>query len=239
MSRRWIGPVVALWMLGWCAPRELAAGDGRFSVIVKGNLITRTELFTAPNSVDPIAREQSFELTDFAGAGIEVVYEIPTLNLAVGLGADYLRAVQPAPVRVLPSRIEVPIDDGYEAIPVEATGYFILPFSGESFRMFIGGGIGVYFGRRVYSIAGTEAETLDRSRGMGIHVLGGVAYRFTNRFFVQAEMKFRDLQFRTTNRFGVARIPFGTTSVQVGQEPFESRVQTDGILFQIGLGVTL
>ena len=73
---------------------------------------------------------------------------------------------------------------------------------------------------------------------MGIHVLGGLSYRITDRLFLQSEMKFRDLQFRTTNRFTVARIPFGSTSVQVGQEPFESRVQTDGILFQLGLGVT-
>lgn len=238
MSRRRIGSLVVCCALWCCATADLTAGDGRLSVIFKGNLITRTELFTAPNSVDPIAREQSFELTDFAGAGIEVVYTFPSLHLAVGLGIDYLRAVQPAPVRVLPSGIELPIDDGYEAIPVEATGYFVLPFSGNAFQVFIGGGVGVYFGRRAYSIAGMEAETLDRSRGMGIHVLGGLSYRITDRFFVQGEMKFRDLQFRTTNRFSVPRIPFGSTTVQVGQEPFESRVQTDGILFQLGLGVT-
>jgi hypothetical protein len=98
--------------------------------------------------------------------------------------------------------------------------------------------VGVYFGRRIYSVAGVEAETMDRSRGMGIHVLGGLSYKITEWLFLHGEMKFRDLQFRTTNRFATARIPFGSSLVQVGTDPFESRVQTDGILFQLGLGVT-
>lgn len=227
---------VGVWML--FLVREVSpAQEKNFTLQVRGNLTTRTELFLNPNAADPLARSQSVELTNFYGSGIELKYQFPGWNLAVALSADYIRASQSRPLRVS-FRTEVPGEDGYEAIPVELTGYFIIPASGPTVRIFMGGGCGAYFGRRHYSIAGVDAPVTDSRPGLGIHVLGGVSYYFMNSLSLTAEMKFRDLQFRSTNAFEVSSIPYQNFFINVSKTPFESTVQTDGVVFQLGLGLS-
>jgi len=227
---------VALWML--FLMREVSpAQEKNFTLQLRGNLTTRTELFLNPNAADPLARSQSVELTNFYGSGIELKYQFSGWNLAVALSADYLRVSQSRPLRVS-FRTEVPGEDGYEAIPVELTGYFIIPASGPTLRIFMGGGCGVYFGRRHYSIAGVDAPVTDSRPGFGIHVLGGVSYYFMNSLSLTAEMKFRDLQFHSTNAFEVSSIPYQNFLINVSKTPFESSVQTDGVVFQLGVGLS-
>jgi hypothetical protein len=121
---------------------------------------------------------------------------------------------------------------------VEATAYFLIPVSGPIFGVYMGGGVGLYTGRRIYSIAGVDAGTTDYGQGFGIHVLGGFSFQFNNWFSLNAEMKFRDLQFNTTNAFSVSRIRYQSATVNVSQTPFESQVHTDGIVFQLGAAIS-
>jgi hypothetical protein len=214
------------------------AQERNLTVLVKGNLTTRTSLFLNPNSPDPVARVQAFDLVDFFGSGLEIKYLLPRSNIAFSISADYLRFKEPRPIRVS-FRTDVPTEDGYVAIPVELTGYFVIPASGQTVKVFIGAGGGVYFGRRQYSVAGVETEVTDTRPGFGIHVLGGVSYHFTSWLALVGEMKFRDLQFRSTNAFRVSQIPYQGALITVSQTPFESSVQTDGIVFQLGIGVRL
>jgi hypothetical protein len=219
---------------GWSC---LQAQERNLTVLIKGNLTTRTSLFLNPNAPDPDTRAQALELTDFLGSGIEIKYLFPRSNLAVSVSAEYLRFRESNPIHVS-FQSEVPAEDGYIAVPVELTGYFIIPASGQTVKMFIGGGGGVYFGRRQYTLAGAEAALTGTRPGFGIHVLGGVSYHFTDRLSLVGEMKFRDLQFRSTNAFQVSRVLYQGSLFPLSQTPFESSVQTDGIVFQLGVGVS-
>ena len=131
----------------------------------------------------------------------------------------------------------IPIEDGYTAVPVELTGYFIIPLSGEYFGVFMGGGAGMYFGSRRYVLAGVEAASVQNTPGFAIHVLGGISYRFLNSFRGIFEMKFRDLQFQSVNQFPTRVIRYQDTVINVSTAPFNSRVETDGIIFQIGIAL--
>ncbi len=213
----------------------LQAQERPFTIVVKGNLSTQSEIFLNPTSPDPVARAQSILVEDFPGVSVELQYHLPGMNIALGLSADRISVRTSQPITVS-FREQVPAEDGYIAFPVELTGYFIIPASGEMFKIFMGGGFGVYPGTRKYSIAGVEAGALDNSPGYGIHVLGGLSVHLTGWFSLVAEMKFRDLQFRSTNAFAVSHIPYGSTTVNVSQTPFASTIHTDGIVFQIGAG---
>jgi hypothetical protein len=217
------------------AASVLRAQERPFTVMVKGNLSTQSEIFLNPASPDPVARAQSTLVQDFLGFSVEVLYHFPGTNVALGVSADRISARTSQPITVS-FREQVPAEDGYTAIPVDLTGYFIIPASGEMFKVFMGGGFGVYFGTRKYSIAGVEAGSLNASPGYGIHVLGGLSVHFTSWFSLVAEMKFRDLQFRSTNAFTVSRITYGSTNINVSQTPFASSIHTNGIVFQIGAG---
>ncbi len=234
-SRTLFRVAVLVGLAGSCS--LLQAQERNLTFLVKGNLTTRTSLFLNPNSPDPVARAQALDLTDFFGSGVEIKYLIPSTSLAFSISADYLRFKESTQIPVS-FRPTVPVEDGYVAIPVDVTGYFIIPASGQTVKVFIGGGVGIYFGRRQYALAGVEAPVTETRPGFGIHVLAGVEYRFTDWFSLVSEMKFRDLQFHSTNSFPVSQIPYQGSSIPVSRAPFESSVQTDGIVFQLGAGVS-
>jgi hypothetical protein len=210
------------------------AGDHRFTVLLKGNLTTSSQLFLNPDAADIIAQTQSLALTDFFGIGAEVKYRLPETNIALGISADYIRARATSSILAFPRR-SIPTEDGYTVIPVEFTGYFIIPFSGETFGVYMGGGGGFYFGYRRYRLGDTEAPVVSKKPGFGIHVLGGVSVRFWGPLEADFEMKFRDLQFESENAFPSSPVRYNGTVINVSTKPFKSRTQTDGIVFQLAL----
>jgi hypothetical protein len=208
------------------------AQERSFSIAIKGSLTTASRVFTSPNSPDEFQRSQFFSLEDFFGYGVEIRYQLPETNLAFGLSADFVRTSIGHSLS-LSTSTSVPIQDGYSAIPVELTGYFIIPVSGQTFGVFMGGGVGGYFGRRLYKLGDTEAPTTAYGHGFGIHVLGGLSYRFAEWFSLNGEMKFRDLQFQTTNQFSASTSFYRGMAIPVSRAPFDARIHTDGVMFQI------
>ena len=212
----------------------LRAGDGPFSIILKGNLTTSSLIYLTPDAIDPVARGNTFDLTGAFGYGAEIRFRIPETSLALGFSTDYIRSRGTSSL----NGTTLPVEDGYTAIPVELTGYFIIPLSGEYFGVFMGGGAGMYFGSRTYSLAGVEAVTVQNTPGFAIHVLGGISYRFLNSFQGIFEMKFRDLQFESVDAFNTRVIRYQDTVINVSTQPFKSRIETDGIIFQLGIAYT-
>jgi hypothetical protein len=207
------------------------AQEKNFSVAIKGSLTTGSQIFPHPNSRDEFERAEFSPVKDILGYGLEVRYRFPESDLAIALSADYLRKVNTTSRKV--SNIVVPEEDGYRVLPVELTGYFLIPISGEKIGVYMGGGVGTYFGRRIYRFANVEAKTTDAGNGFGIHVLSGLSWRFNHFFSINAEMKFRDLQFHSTNQFDSKQIVYGRSLLNVPQVG-ESRIHTDGMIFQIG-----
>jgi hypothetical protein len=232
------GWLAAFFCLVVIAAPSSKAGGGRFSVLLKGNLTTSSQLFLNPDAADLVAQTQSLALTDFFGIGAEAKYRLAEMNIAFGLSVDYIRARATSAIVAYP-RNSIPTEDGYTVIPVEATGYFIIPFSGETFGVYMGGGAGMYFGYRSYRLGNTDAQTVDRKPGFGIHVLGGFSYRVWGPLEAVFEMKFRDLQFESVNAFTASPVRYNNTVVNVSTKPFKSRIQTDGIVFQLALAFSI
>ena len=72
--------------------------------------------------------------------------------------------------------------------------------------------------------------------GGGIHVLAGANYILTDRISLLAEMKFRDAKFESSTRFPTDQIRYQGLLIPVSSVPSQVRVQTDGIVFQVGVG---
>jgi len=216
------------------AAMPVAAQDAAWTLVAKGNLTTSSQIYDSPNSPDPFRRSAFLDVTDFFGYGVELKYQIPETHVAVGISLERVRARLERPL-FESSGPYIPIEDGYTAVPIELTGYFIIPASGTTFGVFMGGGLGVYLGQRNYSWAGTPSELVDSKPGFGIHVLAGVSARFAGTFSLIGEMKFRDLQFQSTNRFSASTIDYQGTQVHLPTGSLDSNVHTDGITFQIGL----
>jgi hypothetical protein len=209
------------------------AQERAFSVVVKGNLSTAGHVFLNPHATDPVARSQATSVTDFFGYGIEVRYHVPGSLLAIGLSTDRIACMQTSDVRLGAGRT-VPEEEGYVVIPVELTGYFLIPITDGPFGVYMGGGVGVYYGERRYALAGASAASTASTPGFGIHVLGGMHYRFTEVFSLSMELKFRDAQFEGTNAFAAPSARYGATVVTLPGKPFDSSIHTDGMVLQLG-----
>lgn len=214
-----------------CAAR---AQDGAVSVVVWGSWTTDGQIFPDPDATGPLSRSQSYPVSDVPGLGAEIRYRFPASSIMVGLGAGVVESVENRSQPLSSGRV-LPIEDGLRAVPVELSGYFILPFSGQDVRVYMGGGAGAYFGRRISRFAGVDAPVVDSHPGFGIHVAAGIGWRFVDRFVLLGEMKFRDLQFSSTNAFQTDRTQYLGTLVNLGTRPFSSTVHVDGIVFQLGL----
>jgi hypothetical protein len=219
-----------LWSAG------IRAQDRTLALIARGHFTTGSELFPASDSPDPVERARSYPIDGILGGGLEVRYFPPGTSLAFGLSADYLRADSDVRISGIPA--SVPAEDGFRVIPVELTGYFLLPLSSTSFGVYMGGGLGAYFGRRIFRIADVEARPLDGGNGFGIHVLGGVQMQLSGALSLLAEMKFRDVQFQSTTAFPVASVSYRGIPVTLDRARMSSTVHVDGIVFQIGTAFT-
>lgn len=238
MKRRAVVAVLVMSTL-LCVAREPGRAQERtFSVFLKGNLTTTGRLFPNPEATDPLARAQSYGFADFFGYGFEVQYHIAGTTLSLGVSADVIRSAQSRTIIAVAQRV-VPAEDGFRIFPVEFTGYFRIPITEGSFGVFMGGGVGVYFGERQYSLAGLDAPALSNTPGYGIHVLGGVQYRLTDRLSLSTELKFRDAHFESTNTFTQPQVRYGDIIVNLPQKPFLSSIHTDGMVVQLGAAFSL
>jgi opacity protein-like surface antigen len=212
-------------------------GGGRFSIAAYGAITTSSKLFEHPNARDELIRGLYTPIDPVYGAGIDARTDIPAFGLRFGLGADVLtRTVSSSAPYTSPP---VPIEDGYVAVPVELTAYFSIPVGGEKVDFYLGGGGGVYFGERRYTYAGVRAVTIDRNIQPGIHVLTGVEYALGDALALRSELKFRNVQLETTQRFPVTSTIYEGVTIPLPQDPFTSRVQIDGMNVSLGIVVRL
>lgn len=233
MTGRVAAVTLALLFLGAFTAPTLRGEEKSFMIILKGSLTTSSQIYTNPDAPSPIDRSQFVPLKDSFGYGVELNYRIPETNIAVSLSADYVDASTTTSILKI-----VPVKDGYTVIPVELTGYFIIPLSGPTFGIFMGGGAGLYFGERRYQVGGVDAPSMSSTPGFGIHVLGGMSYRFNEWFSLIGEMKFRDVQFSSKNSFGVSDIRYQGILVHPA-DPGNANIHTDGIVFQLGAAFNL
>ncbi len=200
---------------------------------IRGTLTTGSQVFVNPESPDQFQRSDFLEISNAFGYGAELRYYLPETNIAIGFGVEYMRTTTSTRFLTTAGR-GVPAEDGYRVIPIELTGYFIIPVSGPTFSIYMGGGAGGYFGRRIYRVDGIEAGPVDEGSGYGIHVLAGLSFALNDWFVLSMDMKFRDLQFTARNQFSDPN----AAPVPLPVEPFPSRVHTDGIVFQLGTGIS-
>jgi len=220
MQRKWISSLAlhsAIFILIVRAQAQYDQGVSRLSILVNGSYTTSAKLFPSPDAPDEDARSQYLALNGIFGIGASVQYHLPGYNVTFGVSAEYMEKIaENSPLSHL--------REGFRFSPIELTTYLQIPIRNERIRLFMGGGVGFYFGWRIYG----QSESIPVSKAYGIHVVGGMDYFLTEHFFLRGEMKFRDPQFDTTNR-----------SPGYGAYPIHGRINIDGITFNLYGGFAL
>jgi len=208
--------------------------DHDYDLTLIGSLTTSSKLFHHPNDPDEFIRSQFLPLDNVFSIGIDLRRRLEPIDVQIGLSVEYLSKTESFNVPISGSRF-VPARDGYVAIPIELSGYFFIPVGDENFRFYMGGGGGVYLGNRRYNYAGVVAQIVERNVGYGIHILSGVRYALTSMISIRSELKFRNVQFETVNKFTQSSITYLGSTIYLDQEPLPSRISIDGMTVNAGL----
>ena len=120
----------------------------------------------------------------------------------MGFSTEKISAVETIPVYFSRfDNLRVPYDEGFDLLAFELSGYYVVPISSEHWKFYLGGGFGTYDGKRSFSVAHVNAETVSSKSYIGIHVLTGVDYQIHSRLGLRFEIKFRDPHFDVTSKF--------------------------------------
>jgi hypothetical protein len=207
------------------------------SVSVKGIYTTTSRLFPNPEGVDEIARGRYNELDHIFGYGLDIRYGIPRYGFTLGITAEHHRKSGDFFTRyeIEDETYFLPTVDGYSIIPIELTGYFLIPISSDRFQFYIGGGAGIYLGEREYGIADVRSESLGTSVFTSIHVLSGIDYYFHPLIGIRFETKFRDPDIDMKNRFTQTTVGYAGEEFELPSGDVPSRINVDGLVLTLGL----
>jgi hypothetical protein len=213
--------------------------EKRFSISLYGTYISSAELQNNPRSIDPIERNASADLNGGYGYGAELNYEPPLLDLGLifYLSSEYLRSRTNELVMRLTNgenSAAVRINENYSVIPVEAGIKWYLPVSTDNFKIFIGGGGGVYFGDRTRTLFDLTSYNISKQAGFSLNILSGFEYYIARNLSASFELKFREASFETESAYNTNIISINGTQYGIAS-PFYTKFIIDGVRLSAGL----
>ncbi|HWP81676.1 MAG TPA: hypothetical protein VNN76_03370 [Bacteroidota bacterium] len=234
---RWVWIIA----LGVCVgERTLAQWETlKLSLVLRGSYTTTSKVFYNPDSPSPTLRAQHLPLEDIYGYGFELRIQRPEDSYFLAITVDFLsKSLNQDQFIALtnPPRF-LPVMEGIRSIPVELSLRTYVPLGSENFHLFMGGGIGMYFAERVLRVVDADAKPQRSSVGYGIHVESGLEYQLHPAVRINLEMRFRDPEIRTVNRFDRETTVHEGSIVLLPKGDIATKVNLDGLNF--GLGVIL
>jgi opacity protein-like surface antigen len=205
----------------------------KFSILLYGTYVSSAELLDNVKSDVPFLRDASVELKGGYGYGGEVTYnpEIYDLGIILYLSSEYLKVKDDGMVAVKviddTTIIRARFTEEYKLMPIEAGLKWSLPVSTDNFKIFIGGGAGIYFGERTRTVGRVSTTKVSSSPGFSLNVLSGVEYYIGRNLSVDFQFKFREGSFDVENEF--------PQNVTVFDNVIYSRIIVDGVRLSAGL----
>lgn len=210
-----------------------------FSIKAYGTYISSAAIQHNPFSSDPFFAGFETELDGAYGYGAELNFEpkFGDANLIFYISTEYYHLKQSnIPVR-LESDTTIKTFRTTENItmyPIEGGVKWTLPVGFEKFKLYIGGGGGVYFGSRTQTIINLESKIIDKKPGFSINVLAGVDYQLTSSISIDTELKFREATFDVNSEYNTNGITIDGNTYRI-ETPFYSRVNVNGLRISAGL----
>ncbi|MCI0708227.1 MAG: hypothetical protein L0Y80_12185 [Ignavibacteriae bacterium] len=227
-----------------CGTTVLRADDPVFSLTLRGSYTTTSKVFFNPNGSTEDLRGQYFSLDGIFGAGLEARYQLPVEGFFVTLSGEYFSKIreQDQILGFAGSGERFPVVDGFDFVPIEFGLHTYIPLGTETARLSMGGGLGVYIGKRVLRVAGVDAVAQNSAVGVGIHISSGFEYRVYPGILLRGEMKFRDPELKTVNKYTKQSADLdgdGSPDLVFPPNEVPGRINIDGFTFSAGVVVEL
>ncbi len=208
-----------------------------FGISINAVYNTSARIFLSPNSSDLFLRNNSFPVENIFNPGVDLRYRLAE-SIILGLNIEYMTSSAIGPnltVFLGNSTVTINVEDGFQLVPVELSGYYLLPFSTEQFKFLMGGGLGYYIGSHIRKFGDVEVSNAGRKAAYGIHVSISMDYLVKEFISIHGEMKFRDPQFSVKSKYSKNQVNYNGNSIRLAQDSFDSKINVDGVTFVLGL----
>jgi opacity protein-like surface antigen len=212
-------------------------GSYDFAIRVSGNFISSASIQLNPYSQNIVEKNSFSHLGSGFGYGISISKKFFRNDLSLILSTEYVKINDKNVSATLvngSNAVKVNVTESLWMVPVELSLNFNLPKMAQKLNIFIGGGLGVYFGDRKRTIASTSTETIESTPMLNLHIMTGMEYSINEKLSGVFEMKFRDAGFKVQNTFPYAFIGVNGRSYPVPTE-YNSKVFVDGMKLSVGL----
>ena len=212
----------------------------KFSISFYGTYISSFELQNDVRSPDPIKRAAVLELKGSYGYGAEFNYkpQIFNFDLIFFISTEYIKSTDKELIFRLQNNdtdgVNVRMEETVQMLPVEAGVKWQLPVGSNSFKIFMGGGAGIYFGDRTRKIGSFTTRTLDKTPGYSVNILAGIDFYVVRNISLTGMLKFREGYWDVQNKFEVDAFTVNGITYPI-ENPFYSRLIADGVRLSLGL----
>ena len=197
---------------------------------------TSARIYPASRDADPSINSTYNSLGGFLSPGADVRIALGRSNF-VGITTQVMRTSQTLyniyGYNGADTYVGVPVNDGLSLWLLELNGYFNIPILGERWNVYLGGGPGLYLGKRDLRIGNSEATTPTVFTG-GIQVAVGLTFKLTSDLGIRTEMKFRSPDFNTTSSFNSTSTIYDGLRVSLPNTQY-GKVNLDGDDFTLGI----
>jgi outer membrane protein W len=208
-----------------------------WSISINSVYTTSAKIYLNPNSSDNIIRYGYFPLQGIVSPQVEFMYQIDE-DILLSLSLEYMKSTSSGFNLTAISgnnTVSVLVEDGFLMIPIEFSGYYILPFSSEKFKFLMGGGVGYYIGSQIRKFGDEDVSNVSRPSAYGIHVMLTMDYMIKENIAIRGEMKFRDPQFNVTTKYNKLDVNYNGGVIHLNNQTFDSKINVDGISFILGI----
>ena len=214
---------------------------GKLGIAVNAVYTTSVDIFLNPNSSNSEVRNKSYTLENIWNLGLDIRYRF-TNEFILGLNIEYMKKTAAVPnlTAFVGNQVFVfEVEDGFSAVPIELTAHYYFPFSTEDFKFMMGGGVGYYIGEFIRKFQEVELEITQRKFALGLHVSASMDYIIIENLSARFEMKFRNPQFTITSKYSQTEVTYQGNVIQLPENPFDTKVDINGLTFIFGLVVNI
>ena len=213
----------------------------KLGIAVNAVYTTSVDIFLNPNSSNSEVRNRSFTLENIWNPGIDIRYRFSN-EFILGLNIEYIKKTATVPnlTAFIGNQVFVfEVEDGFSAVPIELTAHYYFPFSTEDFKFMMGGGVGYYIGEFIRKFQEVELEITQRKFALGLHVSASIDYIIIENLSARFEMKFRNPQYTITSKYSQTEVTYQGNVIQLPENPFDTKVDINGLTFIFGLVVNI
>ena len=208
-----------------------------FNFTVSANYIASSTIQLNPFSSDLLERNLSEDIGGGYGIGFSFKKRLYISDLFIGVSAQYTSINDQQNSQLLEAdtnSFRVRVYESIWVLPVELSLLFNIPSFADNLRIYLGGGLGIYFGDHKRRIINFETRTIDKKPGVNIHVECGLQYYLSSDLSVILETKFRNPQLTINSEYSTNNVDINGITYYFNKN-MKSKIYLDGINFNLGL----